>query len=122
MLLSIMQGQGVPYISPKLEPGCLLPAAETIDSSEEGNVRMNVQVSEEGRPMVVKISKTSGRESRDYAFTKAVQACRFNPAKAGQKNIAGWYDLEYSWKVGQKFEGVSRCFPLAYPRAALRRG
>lgn len=82
---------------------------------------MNVQVSEEGEPIAVKITKPSGRGDRDKAFMKAVQACRFNPAKAGQKNISEQYELIFSWTAGQKFVGASRCFPPEYPRLALRR-
>jgi protein TonB len=55
---------------------------------ETGVVRLNVQVSADGRATRVMIAQSSGHERLDLAALKAVKQWQFTPAKRGSEAIA----------------------------------
>lgn len=57
---------------------------------ETGRVMLRVQVSADGKPLQVEISKSSGFERLDRAAHDAVTRWKFIPARQGQQNITSW--------------------------------
>lgn len=115
-----------PIHPPSLKGGCLLPSPQIMDVSEANSVELLIRVSKNGDVMGTTILKSSGRQSLDMAFQKAAMDCSFGPANfylpsTGQQIVVdGTYQLRYGWVAGQKFLGLSRCFPPEYPRESLQ--
>jgi len=111
---------------PLLDPGCLLPDPAAIDASRAGALELQLQVSEAGVPLAVRVLESSGRPSTDAAFERAALACRFRPAVSRNAPvgapvpIGAPYTLKYAWPAGRSFAGPARCFPPDYPESARR--
>jgi periplasmic protein TonB len=56
---------------------------------EEGLVLLEVLVSESGVPKEVRVSKSSGFSLLDEAAVEAVKGWKFNPAREGERPVAG---------------------------------
>ena len=66
---------------------------------EEGTVKLQVHVSEEGNALGVQLFKSSGFSRLDDAALNAVKSWRFVPAKRGDQSIEGWVIVPVSFKL-----------------------
>nr|WP_321239126.1 energy transducer TonB [uncultured Tolumonas sp.] len=66
---------------------------------EEGIVKLQVHVSEEGNALGVQLFKSSGFPRLDDAALNAVKRWRFVPAKRGDQSIEGWVIVPVSFKL-----------------------
>jgi protein TonB len=61
--------------------------------SEQGEVRLKVQISAEGNVLNVALAKSSGFERLDEAAISSVKTWKFKPAKQGDAAIASWVEV-----------------------------
>lgn len=66
---------------------------------EEGTVKLQVHVSEDGNALGVQLFKSSGFSRLDDAAFNAVKSWRFVPAKRGGQSIEGWVIVPVSFKL-----------------------
>jgi len=62
---------------------------------EEGEVRLDVQVGQDGTVLDVRLKKSSGSQLLDQTAIETVKKWRFTPATVDGKPVAEWY---YNWK------------------------
>lgn len=108
----------VPVVQPALQPGCLLPHPQDVDTTQAGSVALQVEVSAAGVP--VDVSAPGARSPSAAAFAEALRKCSFRPATRGGVPVAGVVSVSYSWRAGQRFVATSRCFPPNYPAVSRR--
>jgi protein TonB len=61
--------------------------------SEQGEVRLKVQISAEGNVLNVALAKSSGFERLDEAAISSVKTWKFKPAKQGDTAITSWVEV-----------------------------
>lgn len=66
---------------------------------EEGKVMLRVQVSPDGRPSQIEISRSSGFERLDNAARQAVTRWSFVPARQGDRNVEAWVLVPIVFKL-----------------------
>lgn len=68
---------------------------------EEGKVVLRVQVSAAGKPLSVKVQKSSGITRLDKAAQAAVEKWRFVPSRQGEQAITSWVDVPIQFSLKQ---------------------
>jgi protein TonB len=75
------------------------PAA-SIRLGEVGTTGLNLYIGEDGRVSDAQVSSTSGSERLDEAAKKhAVRSWKFNPCMVGDKPVACWHPIRFTWKI-----------------------
>jgi periplasmic protein TonB len=69
------------------------------ERGEEGQVKLRVQVSADGRPEQVEIEVSSRYERLDEAARKAVLRWHFVPAQLGEKPVSAWVIVPITFKL-----------------------
>jgi protein TonB len=69
------------------------------ERGEEGQVKLRVQVSADGRPEQVEIEVSSRYERLDEAARKAVLRWQFVPAQLGEKPVSAWIIVPITFKL-----------------------
>ncbi|MFT4100663.1 MAG: energy transducer TonB [Burkholderiaceae bacterium] len=69
---------------------------------EQGEVRLDIQISPEGTVMDIKLKRSSGSSLLDQTAMDTVRKWRFKPATVGGQAVAEWY---YNWRWVFKLEG-----------------
>ncbi|HYA86150.1 MAG TPA: energy transducer TonB [Nitrospirota bacterium] len=65
----------------------------------EGTVILQVLVSSEGKPEIVRLGKSSGSSVLDQAALTAVQGWSFIPARQGNDPISAWVDVPLRFRL-----------------------
>jgi protein TonB len=75
------------------------PAA-SIRLGEAGTTGLNLYIGEDGKVTDAQISSTSGSERLDEAAKKhAVRSWKFVPCMVGDKPVACWHPIRFTWKI-----------------------
>jgi len=69
---------------------------------EQGEVRLDVHVSAEGKVLEIRLSQSSGSRLLDQTAIETVKKWRFVPATVDGKPVAEWYR---DWKWVFRLEG-----------------
>jgi len=75
------------------------PAA-SIRLGEEGSTGLNLFLSEEGKVTEAQVASSSGSERLDEAAVKhALRSWKFIPCMSGDKPVACWHQIKFTWKI-----------------------
>lgn len=66
---------------------------------EQGKVLLRVQVSADGKPLVVEVKKSSGFVRLDEAASKAAAKWRFVPARQGEAAVVSWVEVPIQFSL-----------------------
>ena len=69
-------------------------------NGEQGQVLLQVQADEQGRPINVKLKKSSGFVRLDDAAMKAVRQWQFKPLPPQQKDAVVWREVPINFMLG----------------------
>lgn len=75
---------------------------ESRKRNEEGTVVLSVKVSSAGKPISVKLKKSSGYKRLDQSAMKAVSRASFHPAMRGKKSIESEFSLMIEFKLNDQ--------------------
>lgn len=62
---------------------------------------LHVQVSADGKPLVISVAQSSGFPRLDKAAESAVKGWRFVPARRGDEALASWVDIPIQFSLKQ---------------------
>ncbi|MEK9728001.1 MAG: energy transducer TonB, partial [Candidatus Margulisiibacteriota bacterium] len=72
-----------------------------LNNEWEGTVKVNVTVSSTGKPIQVTVISSSGYETLDNSFIRAIQnSYQFKPKRVMGNNVVGVITLSYSFTLG----------------------
>lgn len=75
------------------------PAA-SIRLGEAGTTGLNLFIGEDGRVSDAQVSSSSGSERLDEAAKKhAIRSWKFVPCMVGDKPVACWHPIKFTWKI-----------------------
>lgn len=68
-------------------------------NQEEGDIRLSVLVTAEGKVVDVKIEKSTGFRDLDKAAVIAAARCQVVPGSKDGSAVESWTTVHYSWKL-----------------------